>query len=68
MPKNNQKQYSAAEKRAYYMGVGAGIGSLRASSSLMKSMPAAVKESFKNGLDRGIMTKKGKMHWKSFHK
>ena len=47
-------KYSYAERKAYYMGVGAGIGQYRKQGAAMKNMPAQVKESFKNGLDRGL--------------
>ena len=49
-----KKNYSAAERRAYYMGVGAGIGQYRNLGTAMKNMPAHLKESFKNGLDEGL--------------
>lgn len=47
-------KYSAAERRAYYMGIGAGIGQYRKQGTVMKNMPAHLKESFKNGLDEGL--------------
>ena len=52
MPK--KKNYSYAERKAYYVGVGAGIGHHRKHGSVIKSMQGKVKESFKNGLDCGL--------------
>lgn len=53
-----KKQYSNEEKKAYYMGLGVGIGRGRQIKSTMEAIPAQLKESFKNGLDRGLTNPK----------
>ena len=49
-----KKKYSEAEKRAYYLGVGAGMGRYRKVGLILSNIPASLQESFKNGLDRGL--------------
>ena len=53
----NKKSYSAAEKKAYYMGLGAVVAGAKAEGirKAMSTMPPAIKESYKNGLDDGLM-------------
>ena len=50
-----EKRYNNAEIKAYYFGLGVGVGQRRKVKSTMDSIPAPLKESFKNGLDRGIL-------------
>lgn len=53
---NKKNGFSAAEKKAYYMGVGAALAGGRVSliQKVMRSMSPAVKESYKNGLNDGF--------------
>lgn len=51
---SKKRIYSAAERNAYYMGLGVGIGRGRKVKTTLETMPAHLKDSFKNGLDRGI--------------
>ena len=57
-----EKKYSVEEKKAYYIGIGAGIGFGRTKNiqKMMKSMTAQEKKSFQNGLDDGM----SKKYWK----
>lgn len=57
-----KQKYSADEKKAYYIGVGAGIGFGRGKniSKMMKSMSAQEKQSFQNGFESGMLKK----NWK----
>ena len=54
---DKKKTYSAAEKKAYYMGFGAALVGAKVEriKKVMVSMSPAVKESYKNGLDDGYM-------------
>ena len=54
-----KKTYNAAEKKAYYMGLGAALTGGRADGikTVMNGMPPAVRQSYKNGLDDGYMKK-----------
>mgnify|MGYP006334893329 CR=1 FL=1 len=52
-----KNKYSAEEKQAYYMGLGAAIGYGRKIKSAMNDMSPKVKESFKNGLELGLQNK-----------
>ena len=45
------KKYSAAEKKAYYMGLGAAIGFGKGIKKTMSKMSVAEKNSFRNGFD-----------------
>ena len=60
MDKN--KTYSAAEKKAYYMGYGAAVAGAKFEriKKVMVNMPPAIKESYKNGLDDGYLKKRSK--------
>ena len=62
MSKNKQKksQYSAAEKRAYYIGVGAamGLGKWPHVKRNMDKLSPLEKESFKNGFDDHLTKRK----------
>ena len=64
MPKAKQaaKQYSAAERRAYYMGCGAWIGFGKAAGikKAVAKMTAKEKESFYNGFDDSATKRKNK--------
>ena len=53
MQKDKQAQYSAKERKAYYMGVGAGIGFGKAGyiQRFARTLSPAEKKSFYNGLD-----------------
>lgn len=53
------KRYTAEERKAYYIGVGACIGNRKSISKAMKNMPEHVKKSFMNGFDDQL-TKKDK--------
>ena len=57
------KQYSAEEKRAYYIGVGAsiGMGKVATIKKATAGMSAKEKASFNNGFDDGIESRA----WKS---
>ena len=48
---DEKARYSAKERRAYYMGVGAAIGNARVIGIVVRSLPKAEKESFYNGMD-----------------
>ena len=48
---DEKARYSAKERRAYYMGVGAAIGNARVIGVVVRSLPKAEKESFYNGMD-----------------
>ena len=52
---NEKKKYSAAEKQAYYMGVGAALGGSTAKgiNRTLSSLSPKLKDSYKNGLDEG---------------
>lgn len=50
-----KKRYSAEERRAYWIGVGCGIGHYRKHGKVLKSLKGEVKESFKNGMDHGLL-------------
>ncbi len=54
---NEKKTYSAEEKKAYYMGMGAALVGAKAEriKKVMGSMSPAIKESYKNGLDDGYL-------------
>ena len=54
---HNKKSYSAAEKKAYYMGYGAAVAGAKFErlKKVMVNMPPAIKESYKNGLDDGYL-------------
>ena len=54
---DKKKTYSAAEKKAYYMGFGAAKsgGNISAIKKIMNSMSPKLKESYKNGLDDGFL-------------
>lgn len=58
----NTKKYSVEEKRAYYVGVGAGIGcgQVKNVQRIMKQMSPEEKASFKNGFDKGAVQRKWK--------
>jgi len=51
--KNSGKRYSAKEKKAYYMGLGAGIGFGKTQSikKAVSKMTKEEKQSFYNGFD-----------------
>ena len=66
--KKQKKQYSAAERKAFWMGVGAGVGNYRQHGKFMMTMPNNVKASFQNGMDKGLRTTKSTLHWKRFSK
>ena len=53
------KKYSAAEKKAYYMGLGAaiGFGRLKEIKKARSKMSVAEKESFGNGFDAYLFAK-----------
>ena len=53
---DKKKTYSAAEKKAYYMGFGAAKtgGNVGRIKRLMKDMSPKIKESYKNGFDDGL--------------
>lgn len=55
--KQNKPQYSAAEKRAYYIGVGAavGMGNVKSVKRYMGKLSPLEKESFKNGYDDHLL-------------
>ena len=59
MAKVNQqtKRYSAAERKAYYMGVGAAISLQKRIGSTMKKLSKDEKQSFSNGLDETLLKK-----------
>lgn len=54
---DKKKTYSAAEKKAYYMGYGAALvgAKFERIKKVMGNMSPAIKESYKNGLDDGYM-------------
>lgn len=59
------KRYSAEEKKAYYMGVGAYIGYGKAIKTVASRMSSQAKQSFYNGFDSATqkyagVKKKGK--------
>ena len=56
MAKNTKPRYTAKEKKAYYMGVGAsiGLGKVGEVQRRAASMPPKEKQSFYNGLDMGL--------------
>ena len=56
---NGKKTYSAEEKKAYYMGMGAALVGARAEriKKVMGSMSPAAKASYMNGLDDGYLKK-----------
>lgn len=60
MQKDKQAQYSAKEKKAYYIGVGAGIGFGKAGyiQRFARTLSPAEKKSFYNGLDASILRQK----------
>ena len=62
MDKNKLKkpQYSAAEKRAYYIGVGAavGMGNVKNVKRYMGKLSPLEKQSFKNGFDDHLTKRK----------
>ena len=53
----SKKKYSATEKQAYYMGLGAALagGRFENIKKTMNSMSPNIKESYKNGLDDGYL-------------
>ena len=51
------KRYTAEERKAYYMGVGACIGNRKAIAETLKQMPPHVKNSFHNGFDDQLKRK-----------
>ena len=55
---NKKKSYSAAEKKAYYMGYGAAQsgGNVGKIKKIMSDMPPKIKESYKNGFDDGLVS------------
>ena len=57
-----KKKYSANERKAYYMGIGAAIGFGRVSEikKVVSSMTKAEKESFYNGFDDRFTRRKVK--------
>lgn len=59
---NKKKAYSAEEKKAYYMGVGAGrtYGRAEAIGVVAKSMSPEVRKSFLNGWEKGVSQAKRK--------
>ena len=57
--KQTAKRYTAEEKRAYYMGVGACIGHSRAVKQITKKMSPVEKQSFFNGFDRALIECRG---------
>ena len=58
MVKNAKPRYSAKEKKAFYMGVGASIGLGKAGEVKRRAsnMSPEEKQSFYNGLDAGMAT------------
>lgn len=60
--KQNKAQYSSAEKRAYYIGVGVamGLGKFAYVKRQMERMSPLEKESFKNGFDDHLIRRANK--------
>lgn len=60
MVKDKQAQYSAKERKAYYMGVGAGIGFGKTVhiKRFVRTLSPAEKKSFYNGLDSAMLGQK----------
>ena len=54
----NKRTYSAKEKNAYYMGVGAGVGFGKKIKTFAGKMTADEKRSFYNGLNDYLTKKK----------
>lgn len=56
---NGKKTYSAEEKKAYYMGMGAALVGAKAEriKKFMGNLSPAVKASYMNGLDDGYLKK-----------
>lgn len=54
---DGKQTYSAAEKKAYYMGFGAAVAGAKFEriKKVMGTMSPAIKESYKNGLDDGYL-------------
>ena len=54
------KQYSAKEKKAFYIGVGAavGFGRVKEIKRVMNKMTVAERESFKNGFDDQLLKRR----------
>ena len=53
-----QAQYSAKEKKAYYLGKGAGIGKGKGIKLFVGTLSSAEKESFYNGFDSVFLKQK----------
>lgn len=55
-----KKTYTAQEKQAYYMGLGAALTGAKpqAIKKVASGMPESVKKSFYNGWDNGVTKKK----------
>ena len=60
--KQDMKRYTAAERKAYYMGLGAyiGLGKVANIKKTAGKMTAAEKRSFYNGFDDGATKRKKK--------
>ena len=54
---DEKARYSAKERRAYYMGVGAAIGNARVIGVVVRSLPKDEKNSFYNGMDYALTKK-----------
>lgn len=54
---NKKQTYSAAERRAYYIGVGAAIATKKKIGKTIKGMPIKEKQSFQNGFDETLLNK-----------
>ena len=53
-----RKDYSAKEKKAYYLGKGAGIGCGKGIKRFVSTLSPAEKESFYNGFDSVFLKQK----------
>ena len=55
--KKQTQVFTADEKKAYYMGVGVGAvcGKAERIRKFMSNMPPAIKKSFLNGVDDGLL-------------
>ena len=56
-PTKETKRYSAAERKAYYMGIGAALGVQRKIGSTIKNLSKEEKKSFGNGFDETLLKK-----------
>ena len=54
--KTNKPRYTAADVKAYYLGVGVGVGFRRFNGykAVLAGLPKELHESFKNGMDREL--------------